>query len=320
MSTVAIERPALSTEPGGHKRTSLRFQSGSETCHAWLYKPAASGKERSLPIVVMAHGLGGVKQMLLHEYAKRFQEAGYACLVFDYRYLGESSGEPRGLVNVNEQLEDFRAAVAFARSLPGIDAERVILWGTSFAGGHVIVTAAQDARIAAVISQCPFTDGPATGSVIDLSTKIRLTLKATMDVLARLLGRKPVRVPLVGKPGEVAILTTPDAAPGFDALLKASGVRSVVDLPARIVFQLLRYQPGKWAKAVQCPAFFCICDGDSVAPASTTIAYAKQAANSEIGHYPEGHFEIYVGKPMERIVADQIAFLAKHVPASSNGH
>jgi fermentation-respiration switch protein FrsA (DUF1100 family) len=295
---------------------SLRFKSGSENCHAWFYKPHSARENHPVPIVVLAHGLGGVKQMLLDRYAQRFHDAGYACLVFDYGYLGESSGEPRGLVDVNGQLEDWRSAVAFARTLPGVDPERVILWGTSFAGGHVIVTAAQDPRIAAAVLQCPFTDGPAAGRVMALATKIRLGVKATRDVIASWLGSDPVRIPLVGRPGEVAMLTTPDAVPGFQALLKASGVSSVTDLPARIVFQVLRYRPGSWAKDVKCPIFFCICDSDSVAPAPETLAYARQARKGEIKHYPEGHFEIYVGEPMERIVTDQIAFLAVHVPVS----
>jgi hypothetical protein len=293
-------------------RTSFRFASGFETCHAWFYHPREAVDHEAVPIVIMAHGLGGVKQMLLDRYAQRFQRAGYACVVFDYRCLGESSGEPRGLVEVNGQLEDWRNAVAFARTLPGVDPGKVVLWGTSFAGGHAIVTAAQDSRVAAAISQCPFTDGPATGRVIDLPTKIRLSAKATLDLVGSWIGSEPVRVPLIGRPGDVAILTTPDAVPGFEAVMKAAGIDSMVDLPARIVFQLLHYRPGSWAKDVKCPILFCICDSDSVAPAPETLAYTRQAVRSEVKHYPDGHFEIYLGEPMERIVADQLAFLAAH--------
>jgi hypothetical protein len=90
----------------------------------------------------------------------------------------------------------------------------------------------------------------------------------------------------------------------------------VVDLPARIVFERLRYRPGRWAQDVRCPLLFCICDSDSVATASETLAYARQAVRGEVRHYREGHFEIYVGEAMERIVLDQIAFLRKHVPVT----
>lgn len=128
MSIVAVEGPAPSPRAGRRERTSLRFKSGSETCHAWLYKPLSSRDTGALPVVVMARGLGGVKQMLFDGYARRFQDAGYACLVFDHRHLDANSGRPRRLVNADEQREDFRAAVAFARSLPGIDPEQVRKW------------------------------------------------------------------------------------------------------------------------------------------------------------------------------------------------
>ncbi|MFX5701388.1 alpha/beta hydrolase, partial [Acinetobacter baumannii] len=76
-----------------------------------------------------------------------------ACLVFDYRYFGDSEGQPRQLLDIKSQLEDWKAAIAYARSLPNIDKNKIILWGSSFSGGHVLATAAQDANICAVVSQ-----------------------------------------------------------------------------------------------------------------------------------------------------------------------
>lgn len=49
-------------------------------------------------MLVMAHGLGGVRQMRLDAFAERFSSAGYRCLVFDYRHFGASAGEPRQLL------------------------------------------------------------------------------------------------------------------------------------------------------------------------------------------------------------------------------
>ena len=94
-------------------RTDVTFPSGDATCAAWLYTPTnpATGKQ---PIVVMAHGLGAVKEMRLDAFAERFTAAGYVCLVLDYRHFGASSGEPRQLVDIDRQLEDWRSAVAYA--------------------------------------------------------------------------------------------------------------------------------------------------------------------------------------------------------------
>ncbi|KIJ33196.1 hypothetical protein M422DRAFT_264913 [Sphaerobolus stellatus SS14] len=36
-------------------------------------------------------------------------EVGLASLIFDYRFFGNSGGEPRNLLDLEKQLEDFRA-------------------------------------------------------------------------------------------------------------------------------------------------------------------------------------------------------------------
>lgn len=137
-------------------RKDVEYTAGKQLCRAWLYLPQSGAPA---PIVIMGHGLGGTREMRLDAFAERFCDAGYACLVFDYRHFGASEGQPRQLLDIDLQLEDWTAAVKFARALPTVDTSRVILWGTSFGGGHALVTAARDRNISAVISQCPFTDG-----------------------------------------------------------------------------------------------------------------------------------------------------------------
>ena len=110
----------------------------------------------------MAHGLSGTRNASLEPYAERFAAAGFYVVLFDYRYLGDSDGEPRQLISIPRQLEDWKSAIAFARTMPGVDAERIGLWGCSLSGGHVIVAAARDKRIAAVSAQCPMLDGHAS--------------------------------------------------------------------------------------------------------------------------------------------------------------
>ena len=91
------------------KRSELYFQSGDARCHAWLYMPDGASSEARPPIIVMAHGLGAVKAVRLSAFAERFQAKGYACLVFDYRHFGESEGEPRELLSLKRQREDWQA-------------------------------------------------------------------------------------------------------------------------------------------------------------------------------------------------------------------
>ncbi|MCK5006754.1 MAG: alpha/beta fold hydrolase [Spirochaetales bacterium] len=100
---------------------------------------------------------------LIAAYAVCFQEAGFAVLAFDYRHLGESGGEPRQLVWIPYQKEDYAAAVRYLRGLQEIDPAKIALWGTSLSGGHVVVTAAGDEKIACVSAQVPLLDGEAGG-------------------------------------------------------------------------------------------------------------------------------------------------------------
>ena len=91
----------------------VHFDSGGVRCAADLYWP--SGHEKDVPCVVMGHGGRGTKRLGLPKYAERFAAQGVAALAFDYRRFGESEGEPRQVIDVAAQHEDYRAAVRFVR-------------------------------------------------------------------------------------------------------------------------------------------------------------------------------------------------------------
>lgn len=304
------------------ERQELFFPSGEESCHAWLYLPEGPTEATPAPVLVMGHGLGAIKQMRLDAFAERFQAEGYACLVFDYRHFGESGGQPRELLSIPRQRQDWRAAVAFARTLPRIDPDSVVAWGTSFGGGHAIVTAADDPSIAASISQCPFTDGLASLTKIPPRAAARLTVAAVHDLIAAATRRDPVRVKIAARPGEVGLMSADDVSEGVLELLEASGLTEAeyrADVPARIGLAVPFARPGRRAKDLTEPALFCVCDGDTVAPAPATLRHAAKAPKGEIRRYNAGHFDIYLGDAFERAIADQIAFLRQHVPSHLGG-
>jgi len=288
----------------------IEFQSGDLKCRAYLYRPDQS---TASPIIVMAHGLGGTRKMRLTAFAERFVKEGYACLVFDYRYFGDSDGKPRQLLDIQCQLEDWKAAIRYARSLPNIDASHIVRWGSSFSGGHVLATAAQDANICAVISQCPFTDGLASSMAVNPITSSKLTALAIRDRIGATLGQKTVMVKLAGHPNETALMTAPDAYAGILSLTQ--------DIPdyknyvaARFALDIIRYYPGRKTSKIKAPVLFCICENDTVAPAKTTLRHANRTPQKEIKTYSYGHFEIYTGNAFEHVVKDQIDFLKRHVP------
>jgi dienelactone hydrolase len=292
-----------------NERSEVRFACGEDECAAWLYLPEGA---RPAPVVVMGHGLGAIKEMRLDAYAERFVAAGYACLVFDYRHFGESGGDPRQLLSVARQLEDWKAAIGYAKSHPELDPDRVAIWGSSFGGGHAIATAAE-VDVAAAIAQCPFTDGIASTLTIPMRTSARIVVRALRDLLAARRGRPPVMVALADEPDTTALMTAPDVVPGFLTLVP-DGVVFRNEVAARVAFDILRYRPGARAARVRCPLHVTVCDQDSVAPARTTTRLVGRAPRVEVLHRPVGHFDIYTGEEFERVVAEQVAFLRRHVP------
>jgi len=298
-------------------REDVAFASGGETCAAWLYRPQDGG-ERA-PCLVMAHGFSATRADRLPAYAERFAAAGLAVLLFDYRHFGDSTGEPRQLLDIGRQIADYHAAVAYARTLEGVDPRRIALFGTSFSGGHVVVVAAQDPSIAAVIAQCPFADGLSALRVVPPATALRGTLLGLADQAAALAGRPPRTMPAVGPPGSFAAMTEPDAQPGFDAIV-AAGSPWRNEVAARIMLRVATYRPVRSAPRVACPLLVCVCERDTTTPPGAAIRMAEHAPRGELVRYPIGPFDVYVGEDFERAVADQTAFLARHllaVPASA---
>lgn len=135
---------------------SVEFQSGGETVRGDLYLPEGEGPH---PIVVMAGGWCYVKELVQPRYAELFAEAGVAGLVFDYRHLGASDGEPRQHIDPNKQIEDYRNAISYVTRQDIFDADRLGVWGISYSGGHSLVIAATDRRVKAVCSIVPVIDG-----------------------------------------------------------------------------------------------------------------------------------------------------------------
>lgn len=297
-------------------RTDVTFPSGDDSCAAWLYTP--DNAPAPGPIIVMAHGLGGVRQMRLDAFAERFSAAGYRCLVFDYRHFGASGGEPRQLLSVRRQLEDWQSAIAYAKHIDGADPDRMILWGTSFGGGHVIRTAARTPGIAAVIAQCPFTDGLASTFALQPLTLAKVAGLAARDLLAALRKKEPVMIPAYGEPGSTALMTAPDCVAGIEALVPP-GDEPSSDITARFGADIVRYVPGRDARNIPCPAHFAVCEGDTVAPPRPTLRHVRKAPKGEVRMQPGGHFDIYVGEDFEHNVAQQLDFLARHVPTAVNG-
>ncbi len=282
-----------------------RFPSGRDACEATVLAPPGPGPH---PVVILGMGLGGTRDLALDEYASRFADAGLATICFDYRGFGGSGGHPRQVIDIGMQLDDWAAAIAFARERRRLDPSRVALWGTSFAGGHVLEVARRDGDIAAVVAQVPFTDGLASLGSINPVTSARLMAAAVADQAAALVRRSPVYVPLYGPPGSVAMLSAPDCEEGYAALVP-EGSPFENRAAARLALHVATYRPGRALADLTCPVLVCLADQDSVAPADTAARFAAACPTAEVLRLDCGHFDVYRGEHFETVVARQATFL-----------
>lgn len=153
----------------------VEFWSDGTRCAADWFYPKSWREGEKLPALLLSHGYGGTKAGLNAYFSPAFAAAGYAVLCIDYRGWGESDGrlvqveslpeetddgfvtvkarEIRSIVRPFDQQTDIDAALSFMEGEPMVDVDRIGIWGTSFAGGHVIYRAGIDGRVKCVVSQ-----------------------------------------------------------------------------------------------------------------------------------------------------------------------
>lgn len=139
----------------------VEFKCKGDLIRGILYTPDHP-KSVSTPLVVMAGGWCYTKEIVMPYYAREFSSRGIAALAIDYRNSGESEGSPRQHLDPWMQIEDYRTAITYAQSLPGIDANRIGTWGISYSGGHSLILAAIDSRVRFAVSTIPVVDGFST--------------------------------------------------------------------------------------------------------------------------------------------------------------
>lgn len=272
----------------------------------------------------MAHGLGAIKEVGLHRYAVPIAAAGHRVLAFDYLTFGQSEGKPRQIVDIAAQQDDWRAAVEFARSLSAVRPDGIVLWGTSYGGGHVLALAGELPGIAGAIAQVPMADGLAAARIVGAAQTLRLLAHGLIDAVGGKLGKTPHRIAITGHPGDLAVLTTPEAHAGL-SILNPDGYPWPNEIAARFVLHAGTYRPIRAAGRITCPLLVILSEDDTITPQTAAATAAARAPRGELIRLPGGHYSAYHGAGFQRSLRAQldllerIASIGDQLPSARDG-
>ena len=266
----------------------------------WIGEIHAWELERGDSCVVMGHGFGAVKDMLMM-YAEKFGEH-FSLILFDYRHFGRSKGEPRQLISIKKQLEDWRSAVNYAKSRY----KRVAIWGSSFSGGHVLEIASER-EVDAVVSQVPFVDGVEVAKAMG-ARSLKFLALGLLDVLLSPFGG--LKVPIAGDKG----LLPSD----YLVLVEEAQKRCPWKIPwenytfARVTLSIPFYRPIEKVDRIACPVFYLIAEDDAVTPPGAALRAAERTKRAEVMRVKGGHFDVY-SKHFEEASNRELEFLRRYL-------
>lgn len=280
-----------------------------EMIAADFYIPKTNNKSA---VIIMAHGLAGLRQFKLIQYAQRFAQAGYAVILFDYRYWGGSTGKPREMISINSQLEDWKTMIQYASTCKFIDNRRIVLWGTSLSGGYALSLASELKNIQAIMVQIPYVDGAETAKLYPLQRYPQALKLSSQDYMGSKMGLNPKRLPVVDQ-YKLCFMPTADSYYGYLSIVNPDYYWSG-EVPARVFFNLMRYRPIQLVRQINIPVLFIAAQHDSLIPIESSREAATNIAPFVSYHeWDMKHFDIYHGSWFEKAVTTQLEFLHQHI-------
>ena len=275
-------------------REDIRFTvDGGVKLGAWLYLP--DGPRSHCPAITMAHGYAGTREHGVAKFAEAFAAAGFVVLLHDHRAFGVSDGEPRQDVDPWRQIADWRRAISYLESRTEVDASRIGIWGTSYAGGHALVLGATDKRIACVVAQVPTISGYEQGSRrVPPEGIAALEAALNDDERAQARGESPRLQAIVNK-DVPASYRTQDAIDFYLQPL-SPGARwdNVVTMRSTRLARM--YEPGVWAPRIgPTPLMMIVARQDTVTLTDLALeAYERAHEPKKLVMIPGGHFDPYL--------------------------
>jgi dienelactone hydrolase len=279
--------------PDGVTTRQITFYSDGAPCYGRVFFPKGFTTRKKWPVVIVGHGINA-QAVGIEKYAARFAERGLVAMAIDYRTYGYSAGdvlllEPdtttderavwektarikikRTNLNNFRETEDFRAAVSYIQTEPGVDPEQIGVWGSSNGASVVLMVAALDSRVKAVVAQVGAVGGlnasgpvaippqmledgikrarTGQGAEVDGGFSFRSKIDMWSNQLNRefrpgaLLDRIPATTKILWMPAEKDELIPPRGANGPYAGSKAfKGTSQVIEMPFITHFQMYSF-------------------------------------------------------------------------------
>lgn len=269
------------------------------------------------PCIIMSHGFSATKEMHLKGFAETFQAAGMNVIVYDNRNLGNSGGEPRGEIDPEQQIRDYRDAITYAQGLETVDSDRIGVWGSSYSGGHVLVVAAKDRRVKCVVSQVPLVYGLENARRLVRSDHwAGLRAGFVADRAGRINGDDPLRLPVIGNnPEDACAFPTDDSREFFQGLSAEHRGAWENDITLRSMELFTEYEPGDWvAKIAPTPLMMVVGRYDHLTPADLTLkAFGNAMEPKKMLVLDCAHFEAYTNEPFAISAPAQCAWFSEHL-------
>jgi len=284
---------------------------GGVTLRGWLFVPDGPAPH---PAITMAHGFAGVKEHGLERFAQAFADAGFVVLVHDHRGFGASAGSPRFDIDPWVQIADWRRAISFLESHPAVDADRIGLWGTSYAGGHAIVLGATDRRVRAVVAQVPTISGYQQ-SLRRVPPEQVPILEAAFadDERQRFHGAPPTTQTVVSSdPTVPAAYRSADAVAFYNQPVPEGVWENAVTLRSTRAARM--YEPGTWVSRVSPTPFLMIVGlHDTITVTDLALsAYEHALQPKKLVTIDGGHFDPYLARFADASSA-AISWFAEHL-------
>ncbi len=278
------------------------------TCAATLYTPEGEVNQK-LPAILMIGGWGSIQGALTLPFINRFVAAGYAVMEFDYPGWGLSGGWPRQKINPWQRVKTANAALAHLKSRPQVDQHYIIVWGTSFGGGHVVDLVSQHPDLQGAIIQVPMLDGLTTIRSVPLTKLITFFGYALVDLVKP---GTPVHVPTVAQHGEFGTMDRDEAWNALQVALKAhDGKKYDNRVTASSILNIGLYRPWKRLKDVKVPMLIIGATRDTVAPFVPEKINQVNNPLIEVIKMDADHFDPYFDPYFPETLGHQLNFLKK---------